>query len=922
VQQQQLHVAIKAWSGVLDIPPHRHFRQAQLVAIDEPTERFFYLADTLTQAVAQLDENDVRRRDLLRVLDQAMRHVVFVSHDSAHFYNSVAAAEAWLREELERMPSDAAAPKVIGVGHSHIDLAWLWRLKDTREKAARTFSTVLHLMRQYPEYGFLHSSPQLYKWVQEDYPEIFEHIEEMVGSGRWEATGGMWVEPDCNIPNGESLVRQIVWGKRYFRDTFGVDNHVLWLPDVFGYPWSLPQLMRKSGLDYFLTSKISWNQFNRFPHDTFTWRGIDGSEVLAHFITTPEEGDGSWHYTYNGVLSPHDVKGIWNNYRQKAINDELLLPFGWGDGGGGPTTQMIEGGRVLRSLPGFPRVELGQAEPFFQRLEQRLRNEDVPVWDGELYLEFHRGTYTSQANNKRANRKAEVLYHDAEWLSTLRDVLLHQQAYPLQALRDGWELLLLNQFHDILPGSSIPQVYEDSQAQYKEIEQIGNDVVDQAQRAVLRNIATEQPSVVVFNSLAWQRNGLVECAAAELAQHSIPNQHGATTAMQAIEQEGERRWLLRVHDVPALGYRAYPLAEQEVNQAMESLVVQPDLLENQFYRIALNEHGQLLSIWDKRHGREAFAPKQPGNVFQVFQDKPLAFDAWDIDIYYNEKAYPITELIEAVVEETGPLRGVLRLRWQFRGSTITQRATIYAHSPRIDFRTEVDWHEHQVLLKVAFPIAVRTSKATYDIQWGNIERPTHWNTSWDWARFESVAHKWVDLSEGNYGVALLNDCKYGHDIHNNIMRLTLLKAPVRPDGQADQGCHQFTYSLLPHGGDWREGCVAQHAYELNYPLRAAVIPVQPGGDLPDHFAFAACDAEHVIIETVKRAEDDDAWIVRAYEGKQHRNNHVAICFGAPIARAAECNLLEEVTGDMEVQDQQLRFAIAPYEIKTWKVWFR
>jgi alpha-mannosidase len=439
---------------------------------------------------------------------------------------------------------------------------------------------------------------------------------------------------------------------------------------------------------------------------------------------------------------------------------------------------------------------------------------------------------------------------------------------------------------------------------------------------MLPNIAAEQPSVVVFNSLAWERDDLVECPTTDLAQHMTHDQKRATTKMQPIQQNGEQHWLLHVRDVPSLGYRAYPLVEQGVDQETEPLVVHPDQLENRFYHIALNEHGQLASIWDKRHGREALAPDQAGNVFQMFQDKPMAFDAWDIDIYYNDKDYPITNLIEAAVEETGPLRGVLRLRWKFRGSTITQRVTIYAHSPRIDFRTDVDWHEQQVLLKVAFPIAVRTSKATYDIQWGNIERPTHWNTSWDWARFESVAHKWVDLSEGNYGVALLNDCKYGHDIHNNVVRLTLIKSAVRPDGQADQGQHQFTYSLLPHGGNWREGRVAQHAYELNYPLRAAIIGAQPEGNLPDCFGFATCDAEHVLIETVKRAEDDDAWIVRAYEHKQHRNRDAMICFGVPVARVAECNLLEEVIEEVPLQDQHIRFAIAPFEIKTWKVWFR
>ena len=917
----QIHIAIKAWSGVLDIPPHRHFKVAQLVAIDEPAERLFYQVDTLLGAAEQLDEHDLRRVDLLRAVDGAVRQIEFTTHDLEHFYRTIAAATSCLSEHIVRLQQqEQIAPKVVGVGHSHIDLAWLWRLSHAREKAARTFSTVLHLMRQYPEYSFLHSSPQAYKFLQQDYPDIFDHVEEMIGAGRWEVAGGMWVEPDCNIPSGESLVRQILLGKRYFRQQFGVDTHLLWLPDVFGYPWSLPQLLRRSGMPYFMTTKLSWNQFNQMPYDTFRWRGIDGSEVLTHFVTTPEAGDGSWHHTYNGQLTPFDVKGVWQNYQQKDLNDELMVIYGWGDGGGGPTQGMLESANVLRHVPGLPRVELGKAEPFFERLAERLEGADVPVWDGELYLEFHRGTYTSQAQNKRRNRKAEVLYHDAEWMSALVDVVLQRRAYPLHALHDGWELLLLNQFHDILPGSSIRQVYEDSQEQYDEIERVGQAALDQAQQALIGEIAADQNSLVVFNDVSWTRNGLIEHPYDEaVVGKTIMQPNGRTSPVQVVEHAGERTVLFAVDDVPSLGYRTYPLVEQSAAVA-EPLIVRPNRLENEYYRITLNSSGQITRLWDKRHERDVLSAGAVGNQFQAFQDKPMAFDAWDIDIYYRDKLQPVDDLTDVVVEETGPLRAVLRLQWHFRSSTITQRMMIYANSPRIDFRTEVDWHEQQTLLKVAFPIAVRTTKATYDIQWGNIERPTHWNTSWDWARFETVGHKWVDLSEGNYGMALLNDCKYGHDVKDNIMRLTLIKSPVRPDPQADQGYHQFTYSLLPHAGGWRDGDVVPQAYDLNYPLRATSIAAQPAGRAPTYFAFATTPSEHIIVETVKRAEDDDAWIVRAYEYKQQRGD-VTIRFGMPVARVAECNLLEEVIDEVPVQHQQISFAVAPYEVRTWKVWF-
>ena len=946
LQSGHVHVAIKAWSGVLEVPPHRHFKLAQLVWLDEPAERFYYLVKTTTGAVRQMERDDLRRSKLLQMVDDAVRQVHFVTHrpeqfytyeargitdgstpvkfveDRADlFYSSIERAAAWLEAKLRGFRNaEDAVPTVVGIGHAHIDLAWLWRLGHAKEKAARTFTTVLHLMRQYSDYCFLQSSPQLYKFLQEDYPDIFARIKEMVLAGRWEATGGMWVEADTNIPSGESLVRQILLGKRYFKDEFGVDNQVLWMPDVFGYSWALPQLMRRSGLKYFMTTKISWNQYNPFPYDTFTWRGIDGSEVLAHFVTTPEEG--ARHLTYNGQLTPFEVKGIWDRYQQKEINDELMLIYGWGDGGGGPTQEMLESANGLRDLSGMPRVELGKAEPYFERLAERLADREVPLWDGELYLEFHRGTYTSQAFNKRANRKAEVLYHDAEWLSALADLLLEQRRYPAEVLREGWELLLLNQFHDILPGSSIRQVYEDSREQYARIDTIGQSAVDAAREALVAGIAAEEAGLVVFNSLAWDRDGLVEHPYDDaLAGKTIRNPSGTLSPVQVVERENGRRLLLRAEKVPALGYAVYPLVDQRESPAgMADIVVRPDQLDNRYYHIELNDKGQITAMYDKVNRREVLAGGSAGNVLQAFQDKPMAFDAWDIDIFYREKMEVVEDLVEAEVEETGPLRGVLRLRWKFYASTITQRVTVYADSPRIDFDTEVDWHEQQVLLKVAFPVAVRSTRATFDIQWGNIERPTHWNTSWDWARFETVGHKWVDLSEGNYGVGLLNDCKYGHDVKDNVLRLSLIKSPIRPDPTADQGFHAFTYSLLPHAGGWREGQVAREAYALNFPLRSERISPRPGGNLPARFAFATPDAEHVIVETIKKAEDDDAWIVRVYEYQQYRSDQVALEFGRPIARAVECNLLEAEERVVPSQGHRLVFGIAPYEIKTFKVW--
>jgi len=902
-----LDVAIKAWTGVYHIPERRRVALAQLVWIDLDAHRLSHQLETLLLAAKALDPNDLHRVKLIEVLNQAMHQIDFSQPGSEAFYASLRSAADGLDEHLREWRAlGELKPSVTTLGHAHIDMAWLWQVRHTREKGAHTFATALRLMRDFPEYRFMHSSPQLYKFLQQDYPDLFAKVKERVSAGAWEATGGMWIEADTNLTSGESLVRQFLYGQRYLRDELEVHGNVLWLPDVFGYSAALPQLIVKSGMKYFLTTKISWSQFNRFPYDTFRWRGLDGTEVLTHFVTTPDIDER--FATYNGKVSPHAVKGVWDEYHQKDVNDELIVLYGWGDGGGGPTREMLESGRVLADLPGLPRVTPGVAEAFFDRLDQRTAAQSLPVWEGELYLEYHRGTYTSQAAIKRANRQAEATYHTAEWLGALAGLLAGAE-FPTDAMRQGWEMILLNQFHDILPGSSIAPVYVDALAEHARIQAIGQAAIAQAQQALLAGIAAEQPGVVVFNPLPWARDELVEVEGAIL--------RGA--------QSGERGALVLARNVPALGYASYPLVALNAGEG-EPITVTPRRLENRFYRLELNERGQITSLFDKRNARQVLPAGARANVLQVFEDRPMNFEAWDIDIYYQEKLVEVGELSEAVVEESGPLRGTLRLSWRIYGSTITQRLTLYAHSPRIDFRTEVDWHEHQVLLKAAFPVAVRATRATYEIQFGSVERPTHWNTSWDWARFEVCGHKWADLSEGDYGVALLNDCKYGYDIKDNVMRLTLIKSGIDPDPQADQGRHVFTYSLLPHAGGWREGGVTKEAYKLNWPAwgvgatRSAEGEL-PSGATPSRFSLASLDADHVILETVKPAEDGDGVIFRVYEYQQRRRQAVTLTLGRPVARAVECNLMEDGETPVDHDAASLRFAIGPFEIKTFKVWF-
>lgn len=905
----KIQISLRAWSGVLGVPDKRQFKLAKLVWIDEVAEDYYYLLDTVVKSIKELDENDLRRSKLLQVANESYNLVKMTKPFSEEYYNSVGEALDYLQKKIEEFSEiKEIKPRVVGVGHSHIDMAWLWRLKHTREKAQRTFATVLNLMRQYPDYRYIHSSPQLYKYLKEDAPEIFQEVKKRIESGEWEITGGMWVESDTNVPNGESLIRQILFGKRYMREEFGVESNVVWLPDVFGYTWALPQIMKKSGIKYFMTTKISWSQYNRFPYDTFNWRGIDGSEILTHFITTPE--DGSHFYTYNGPFEPNDIKGIWDNYRQKDINDELLLAYGWGDGGGGPTKEMLEVGKALKNLPGMPEVELGKVEPFFERLEERIADKRVPVWDGELYLEYHRGTYTSQGWIKRANRKAEVLYHNAEWLNSLGLLFGLIDKYPQEKINEGWERILLNQFHDILPGSSIRQVYEDCRKDYAWIQEVGQEALKDAQKPLADSIKTAEDSIIVYNPLSFRREEIIE----------VPYIEGSSP--QQVSGEGEeQKALYKVKDVPAYGYKTFGLRELE-HKVENNLTVKKDLLENQYYRLQFNEKGQLVSIYDKEEEREILAEGQCGNVFQAFEDRPMAFDAWDIDIYYQEKMNEVNDLVEVKVLEEGPLRGVLKLVWRYYDSLITQRITIYDNSRRVDFKTDVDWSEKQTLLKVAFPVDIRSTTATYDIQFGNIERPTHWNTSWDYAKFEVPGQKWVDLSEGNYGVSLLNDCKYGFDVKDNVMRITLIKSPVRPDETADRGKHIFTYSLFAHQGTWRESTVQEEAYALNYPLLTTYQPANSDGNLEQEFEFVTNDDDNIIIETIKKAEDDDSFVVRVFEYKQYRKDRVELKFAREIENAVECNLIEEDARGIDFSGNRISFPVKPYEIKTFKVWFK
>lgn len=908
-------IALYAWSGTTDGLVEL---RSELAVLDSETEKLYYNIKVPLEVAALLDAEDQRRINILKYLDAAVNLLDLRKPFSGDYTRTIQKANEYLENEFYGDYCDQNEITALCVGHTHIDVAWLWRLAQTREKAGRSFSTVLKLMEDYPEYVFMSSQPQLYQFVKEDYPQVYDKIRQRVREGRWEPEGAMWVEADCNLSSGESLVRQILFGTRFFEREFGVKNKVLWLPDVFGYSAALPQILKKSGIEYFVTSKISWNEYNKMPYDTFMWVGLDGTGILTHFLTTCSPLK-KWYHphttTYNGDLSPDEIFGSWQRYQQKNLNNEVLVSYGFGDGGGGPTKEMLENGRRLqKGIPGCPKVKLGTSMSFLERLKEHiLHNPKLPKWVGELYLEYHRGTYTSMARNKKYNRKGEFLLQDLEWLSTLNHVIDSGDGYPAEKINSCWQTILTNQFHDILPGSSIEEVYEDSQEQYLEFFEQGKSLLQASIQGVAERINLPQTSVVVMNSLGFTRSDIVEIALPENC--ALMGSDGRAIALQRI---GDGKALFLAEDIPSKGYKAYSLVEGAcLSETDERMRINPKGLENKFFSIRFDDDFNIISLTDKRCGREIIRKGCRANVFQAFEDKPIRFDAWDINIYYQDKMWEVHEVIDARITESGPVRTSLQIQRRFMDSTICQTIILYHDIPRIDFKNRIDWKEKQVLLKVAFPVDIHSEKATYEIQYGNVERPTHWNTSWDYARFEVCGHKWADLSEDDYGVSLLNDCKYGYDIKDGVIRLSLLKSAVYPNKNADNEIHEFTYSLYPHAGGWRCSKTIQMAYSLNCPLYGCLEQAHCGV-LPATMSMVDINRENIQLEVVKKAEDSDDIIIRLYECYNRRTKAV-LCFFKELSQVWECDLMENELHRIPVTGNRFEFEILPYEIKTFKL---
>lgn len=904
----EYQIDLQAYTGTM----HNEFRLlGNLEVIDKEIQGLYYDIQVPLWGLNRMKEDDKIRLDIETIINETVNLIDLRKPYSEEFYESIHHARAYIKKALYE--DFAGFDEVIAtcIGHTHIDVAWLWTVEQVRQKSCRSFATVLKLMEEYPNYKFMSSQPILYAFVKERHPELYEKIKDRIKEGRWEAEGGMWVEADCNLTSGESLVRQFIFGKRFFKEEFGVDNRILWLPDVFGYSAALPQIMKKSGIDYFMTTKLAWNQFNKIPYDTFNWEGLDGSKVFTHLITTLGVGQqiSNFFTTYNGMLHPDSIMGGWERYQNKDINNDILVSYGYGDGGGGPTRQMLETSvRMEKGIKGIPKVRQEFSRTYFEELESKVKDKKrLPKWVGELYFEYHRGTLTSMGRNKRSNRKSEYRMMELELLSVLASK--KGMEYPVEDLKYIWELILRNQFHDILPGSSIKEVYDVTKVEYEEIDKKSQKLLDERLDAFIGS----GEGITVFNTLGYNRSDIVELGDLDVSVLT----DGSNLYPVQKTSEGN---IAYINNIPSKGYLTL-LAAEDINdkasKEAKTFIFEKYDLETPYYKIKLDEFGQFTSIYDKEFEREVLQHNKVGNELRVYEDKPMNFSNWDVDIYYEEKSWPVNDVTRMEFIDDGDLRLTLLIERKFFDTIIKQKIYFYKDSRRIDFNTYVDWTLSEHLLKVHFPVDVHTDEATFDIQFGNLKRKIHQNTSWDVARFEACGHKWVDLSEGAYGVSVLNDCKYGHSIKERNIGLTLIKSGTEPNPTTDQEEHFFTYSLYPHGGTWMESQTVQEGFGLNVPVK-----VVKGGNGLDRYSYSSVNKDNVILETIKQAEDGKGIIVRLYE--IHNKRTVAnVTLDGEIEAVVETNLLEEAMDTkLSTSEHGFTFTINPYEIKTYRVIFK
>lgn len=846
---------------------------ARVIYTNKSVEKLYYDLEVGYKGILLCEKNTKDYVDALLALNEACKKLDLLEPNVDKFYMACEKVSQWIRKHFYKYEKNQ--PLLACVGQTHIDVAWLWTIRQTREKVQRSFATVLALMEKYPNYIFLASQPYLYEMIKEEAPALYERVKERVQEGRWETEGAMFVEADCNMSSGESLIRQIALGKKFFKEEFGVDSKVLWLPDSFGFPATLPQIMRKTGVDTLVTNKLSWNDVNQMPYDIFEWYGIDNSKVFAYFLTGKDKTNYERYTSCNCDATPAFFAGTYDRLQQKELTNEAIFTYGYGDGGGGPSKEFLENlERGKYGIPGLPQTHNDTLRNSLQRIEKKSRKTGrLPKWRGELYFEFHRGVYSSLALNKKNNRVAEGMLHNIEAYSAMAEQLLGFE-YPSVWLAKAWKTVLINQFHDILPGTSVAEAHVQSDSEYAELFVEGNEILKERINALAKNSSNN----IVFNTNGFAVSGYVSL-------------------------QGEYRF---VENIPAYGFKTVSFTPEKKNVRVQSRV-----MENEFYRVKFNAVYEIVSIYDKAEQREVL--KGVAGL-RLYEDRPLQFDSAELRACYKEKAYvPKFQSVEDVCY--GEKKGK-RIVYQIGKSTITQEVCLYARSRRIDFDTKVDWQEERVVLRALFPIDINASCSTSDIQFGKVQRPTTENTSWEKAKFEYCAHKYIDISEGDYGVALMNDCKYGHSATGNVLGITLLRCHQLSANYKDKGFHSFTYSLYPHKGALNASDVEEQAYILNNPL----ICVESSEKTIERseFSFVQCDNSNVMIETVKKAEDGRGYIIRLYETNNSRVN-CTLTFAKQLHKAYACDMLENLEDELFVKDKKINVGLKPFEVSTIRV---
>ena len=873
------------------------FRTAYVWTPDEACEGYWYDLEVAFQALEFIKDEHIKSL-VYKAIDDSL-HVVDYDFDEASVRKSIAEARKLYGEQLAKIPW-AATSKVIFTGHSHIDVAWLWRVQESIRKSARTFSNVVTLMDKYPEMTFGQSQAVLYQMAKDHYPELYEKIKEKVANGQWDICGNVWVEADTNVASGEALIRQVLYGTEFFMNEFGKVSKTYWLPDCFGFTWALPQIINRCGMTNFITSKLSYNDTNKFPFNMFRWQGNDGTQVMAHMM----------HPGYNGVFSVSELMTSDRECNNKEQLDTAMQMYGYGDGGGGPTNWMLERGRRLQNFPGLPKAEVGHVDDFFAITAEK--KDELPVWNGEMYYENHRGTFTSQAFVKKNNRKGEYAIERNEMLGVIAGKLLGSD-YPKEIIEKAWKMLLTNQFHDILPGTSIHEVFEDCKKEYAQLRQMNGELCGSLLASLNAQVETEGDSLICWNLLSCE-NALPVTAKVE-SDSLVPLGADGKALPCTFETVDGELYITFTPDeaLPAFGCKVFALGKKD--SAYDAVVATATLLENSKLRVEFDENGIITSVYDKVNDRESLEGE--GNLLTVALDKCIHETAWNLEINYKKKVWELREAESIRVLEANEQRGVIEIVRKFHKSVITQKLILNRDSDMILFDTSVDWHESDKVLKAEFNVAVIDTDATYNIAHGAIKRPTHWNTSFDYTRFEVAAHKWADLSEGGYGVSVLNDCKYGYDIHNSRMRITLMRAPTCPDRTGDHGVSTFIYAYYPHKNSWQDAETVKNGLCLNVPVLSAVASKQDGV-IKSGTSFLSLSSDNFAVDCIKVAQDGRGVIVRVSE-EERRRGKAKLTWKLGGTKVVECNMIEQDETPVEFDGESFEFTYRPFEVKTFRI---